>query len=52
MAAAPPLYSTVLGNNALWDEPNPDYTTLTAIVGGAAATNQNDARQAILDCSA
>ena len=49
LPALPSRYSVLLANAGLWDDPHPDYTLLTAVVGGAAATDQNATAHAFIN---
>ena len=45
-------YSLILNNAAFWDEPNPDYLTLTNVVSGAATSDHRTTSATILNLAA
>ena len=43
------LFSTLVGEDDKWNQPDPDYTAIDAVLGHAAATNRADAALALVN---
>ena len=48
MAAPPPLFSDIVDDDDLWDNPSPDYTTLMGLVGHGTNADRNACARSLI----